>query len=477
MKAIKLQIIGVAVILLALSLSSCKKWLDVKPSAQIKQDDLFENELGFKDALLGVYSKMSSRDLYADNMTMGFADVLAQRYSVGNTNHPHYYAQRYDYQNARVRTRIDKIWSEMYNTIANANNILGHIDEKKAVFTANNYSIVKGEALGLRAFMHFDLLRFFAPAYNGGSAADGIPYVKQFGTKVTDVSTVDGTLKQIIADLKEAEILLEKSDPINNAVSGGDDLSKFRNNRMNYLAVKALLARVYIYMGDKVNAALMARSVIDAGKHKFINTANLTGLRKDRTFSTEHIFSLYITKLNEPVNEYFKFRVAGSDATDLNNTENNIKTAFEVAGGGSTDFRYIYLWEIDQATKFHSKFWQEYPTNVNDGDMFIRLMPLIRISEMFYILAECETDPATAIGYINEIRLNRGIAALSLNFTPDGVKDEILKEYRKEFFSEGQLFFFYKRLKYTRITGSNVVADNRVYVLPIPDNEYEFRNK
>lgn len=477
MKAIKLQIIGIAVILLALSLNSCKKWLDVKPSAQIKQDDLLENELGFKDALLGVYSKMSSRDLYADNMTMGFADVLAQRYAIGNTGHVLYYAQRYDYQNAKVRPRIDKVWSEMYNTIANANNILGHIDDKKSVFTANNYSLIKGEALGLRAFMHFDLLRFFAPAYNGGSTADGIPYVKQFGTKVTEVSTVAGTLTQVISDLKEAEALLEKSDPINNALSSGDDLSKFRTNRMNYLAVRALLARVYLYMDDKVNAARMAKNVIDAGKHRFVSTANLTGTRKDRTFSTEHIFSLYITKLNEPVNEYFKFRVAGSDATDLNNTENTIKTAFEVATGGSTDFRYIYLWEIDQSTKFHSKFWQEYAANVNDGDMFIRLMPLIRISEMFYIMAECEANPSTAIGYINDIRSNRGLSALPLNFTADGVKDEILKEYRKEFFSEGQLFFFYKRLKYTRIPGSNIIADNKVYVLPIPDNEYEFRNK
>nr|WP_121272964.1 RagB/SusD family nutrient uptake outer membrane protein [Pedobacter schmidteae] len=477
MKAIKIFMVGFAMVWLTLGLSSCNKWLDVSPASQIKQDDLLINEQGFKDALLGIYSKMSTRDLYADNMTMGFVDVLAQRYAVSNINHNFYYAVRYDYENIKIKPRIDKVWNVMYNTIANANNILGHIEAKKTVFAASNYNIIKGETLALRAFMHFDLLRLFAPAYRGGSTAEGIPYVKHFSTTVTKVSTVSETLTQIIADLKEAESLLEKSDPINNAVSSGDDLARFRTNRMNYLAVRALLARVYLFMDDKVNAALMAKSVVDAKKHKFITTAELTGNRKDRTFSTEHIFSLYITKLNEPVAEYFKFQTGGSGSTELNNTETNIKTAFEVSAGGSTDFRYVYLWEIDQATRYHSKFWQEYGSNVRDGDAFIRLMPLIRISEMFYILAECESNPVTAIGYINEVRLNRGLAALSTNFTIDGVKDEILKEYRKEFFSEGQLFYYYKRLNFARIPGSSINTSNKIYVLPIPDNEYEFRNK
>lgn len=477
MKDFKILITGMLLVFLAGSLGSCKKWLDVRPSSQIKEAELFENELGFKDALLGVYSKMSARELYSDNLTMGFLDVLAQRYAVNNTGHRLYYAQRYDYLNIKIRPRIDAIWNEMYNTIANVNNILGHIEEKKGVFTGSNFNLIKGESLALRAFMHFDLLRLFAPAYSKGGNLAGIPYVNRLSTSAAALSTIDETLGYILADLKEAESLLEKTDPVNGAPVSGDDLSKFRTNRMNYFAVKAILARVYLYKGDKINAALCARQVVDAKKHPFIKSASLTGIRKDRTFSTEHIFSLYISKLNEPVSEYFKFHLAGIDATELNHSESNIKTVFEISAGGSTDFRYIYLWEIDQSVKYHSKFWQEYSEATVDGGMYTKLMPLIRISEMFYILAECEANPVTAIGYLNEIRLHRGVSALATTLSLDGVKEEILKEYKKEFFSEGQLFYYYKRFSYPKVPGSTVVANDKVYVLPVPDNEYEFRNK
>lgn len=477
MKLFTIKTFCLSLLLVAALLSGCKKWLDVRPSAQIKQDELFENELGFKDALLGVYSKMTSRDLYSDNLTMGFLDVLAQRYSIGNAGHKLYYAARYDYQNVMVRARIDAIWGAMYNTIANTNNILGHLDDDKSIFSGENYALIKGESLGLRAFMHFDLLRMFAPAYSKGAGLTAIPYVTQFSTSTTPLSTIAEVLDQVILDLKTAEGLLEKSDPINGGPAIDSDLGKYRANRMNYFAVKALLARVYLYKNDPVNAAIYARSVVAGKKYEFITGASLTGVRKDRTFSTEHLFSLYANKLNEPVLEYFKFRVAGIDATDLNHTESTVKTAFEVNSGGSTDFRYVYLWEMDQSTKFHSKFWQEYSSAAINGAMYIKLVPLIRISEMYYILAECEKDPAAAIGYLNEVRSHRGLAALPTNFTLDGVREEIMKEYRKEFFSEGQLFFYYKRFNYAKIPGSTMAATDKVYVLPMPDNEIEFRNK
>ena len=52
--------------------------------------------------------------------------------------------------------------------------------------------------------------------------------------------------------------------------------------------------------------------------------------------------------------------------------------------------------------------------------------------------------------------------------------EEIHKEYKKEFVSEGQLFYFYKRLGYAAIPGSAAVANTKVYKLPIPDVEIDF---
>ena len=38
-------------------------------------------------------------------------------------------------------------------------------------------------------------------------------------------------------------------------------------------------------------------------------------------------------------------------------------------------------------------------------------MPLIRLPEMYYILAECATDPTEAADWLNTVRANRGIPA------------------------------------------------------------------
>ena len=57
-------------------LTSCEDWFDVSPKVEIKEDDLFKDEDGYFDALVGVYSIMASENLYGKNMTMGFMDAL-----------------------------------------------------------------------------------------------------------------------------------------------------------------------------------------------------------------------------------------------------------------------------------------------------------------------------------------------------------------------------------------------------------------
>ena len=45
-------------------LSSCSNWLDVQPKTTVEEEKVFSRELGFKEALTGVYIKMASTDLY-----------------------------------------------------------------------------------------------------------------------------------------------------------------------------------------------------------------------------------------------------------------------------------------------------------------------------------------------------------------------------------------------------------------------------
>lgn len=102
-------------------------------------------------------------------------------------------------------------------------------------------------------------------------------------------------------------------------------------------------------------------------------------------------------------------------------------------------------------------------------------MPMIRLSEMYYIVAECDkATPSVAIARLNEVLAHRGYADTEL-LNPSVVNDElavqeeILKEFQREFIAEGQLFFYYKRMKVEKLDGKTVN-----YVFPKPDTELEF---
>ena len=137
------------------------------------------------------------------------------------------------------------------------------------------------------------------------------------------------------------------------------------------------------------------------------------------------------------------------------------------------DYRYLRGYEQDGDNRYLCKFWHYENGRYND------VYPLIRMSEAFYIAAEClkDTDPAQAIALLNEVREARNLASYPLpeTLTADEIQNEIYKEYRKEFVGEGgQLFFYYKRLNASSIPGAGVVPSKSVYVLPIPSTDQEF---
>ena len=167
MKTINICTCVLAGLLTLLITSSCEDWFDVDPRTEIKENDLFKDESGYFDALVGVYSIMGRQALYGDELTMGSVDAISQIYYIGyGTAHPLYYMSTFEYDNTRVRPVIDAMWSNMYEAIANVNNLLAHIDNADpGMFESNNYQLIKGEALALRAYLHFDILRLFGPSF------------------------------------------------------------------------------------------------------------------------------------------------------------------------------------------------------------------------------------------------------------------------------------------------------------------------
>ena len=100
---------------------------------------------------------------------------------------------------------------------------------------------------------------------------------------------------------------------------------------------------------------------------------------------------------------------------------------------------------------------------------------MIRLSEMYYIAAECEAASNTiaATTLLNAVRTHRNLSAYTVPaLSSDSLGVEISKEYQKEFMGEGQMFYFYKRkniafpdLPFTKIP----VVPTATYVFTKPE--------
>lgn len=461
--------LAVWVCLAVLMNSACSDWLDVKPKTEEEAERLFSSQEGFKSALAGSYITLCQSCLYGRELTYGVIGVLGKEWekgpiSVSASAYSNF--QYYRYEETNTRIIVDSIWNNMYTAIANVNTLVEYTDKKKEVLRNNNYEIIKGEALALRAFIHFDLLRLFAEADFSEGAAPSIPYVKTASPVVTPQSTPAEVIGYIIEDLNAASDLLVK-DPIFTGadVSGVDNgYLANRNFHLNYYAVQALKARVYTYAGKLKDANDAAQLVIDAqedgGLFPWVSKNDINpsdASLRDRTFSSEHLFAFNTTRLENYIKGYFQ------ETTSPLETRQKKEDLYEAA-----DYRMKWF---ETGTSVFSKYWQMDKKTV-DGVVFPKRdrVPAIRVVEMYYIAAEYlkTVDPASALDKLNTVRRMRGLTTTLENTDPEVIQQEIQKEYERELLGEGQVFFYHKRM------GTKMIAvSNAKYVLPMPDQEID----
>jgi hypothetical protein len=479
-------------VVFAVLISGCKKFLDVPPKTQVPQSTLFKDEQGFKEALTGIYLAMDkptnggSYGLYTNDLSLGMLSTMAWNYDNATTggagsggafyNNVAYYV----YLDGEVRKEIDGIWGGMYNNIANLNNILKEIDSKKEVFTRHNFNLVKGEAIALRALFHFDLARLFGKSPVTGMQANAIPYITQFSVKSTPFISLQSALDSCIADLTIAKDLLAVTDTTAVLKAEDDPFISYTQNHLNYWAVQGLLARVYLYKGDNENADKYAKAVIGSNKFSLItsNVAASANIVRDRTFSQEHLFSVYSTNIKKYNGDLFD--KSCTNCTPLRLLPAGKNAIYTTGSGNASDYRYNSWFDNNQvAVNVPSKFFQDnnLPYEMQN------IMPLIRVSEMYYIAAECankKNDIAGGASLLNKVRQARGLNALNAAgiSNTDSLSTEIMREYQKEFIQEGQTWFYYKRLNkdLKQVTGTTATIPNDVYVFPIPDKEKEYNH-
>ncbi|MCL2561191.1 MAG: RagB/SusD family nutrient uptake outer membrane protein [Rikenellaceae bacterium] len=479
-----------------LTFVSCSDWLDVKPSTQLDREELLSSEKGYGEAIAGIYARMCRASLYGREMTWGAMDVLAGNYTALTLPAMYNGIKEYAYVESggsSVSTdavrMLEQFWSGLYNVIAGINSILENIDDNRYLFTEDNYSVIKGEAIGLRAFLHFELYRMFADVYEKSKDQEILPYVVKLTPLVTPLLTGEEMMSVIISQLEEAVRLLE-NDPMRLgttpphvlASSTSGNISAWHNRRFhfNYYAAKATLARVYLWKGDKENALRTALEVIDDQPTRFpwVLTTNLTsielgsGTNQDRTFATEHIFALNVMNMDNLISGFLN-NIPVSDGTNLRLT--SMRNMFATNDQG-VDPRFRYMYTMHSANEFMlSKFYQ--PAMVSSH--FKYRMPLIRISEMYYIVAECADNWEDGLEYLEIVRRQRGYTTMPLTNVNNQqtLLNEIYTEYRKEFTGEGQLWFWYKRQQSPAITNMTFNRGLEAYIFPYPENEILYGNR
>ena len=308
------KLINKSIILsLILALTACNDWLNVSPKTDMKAEDLFSTEAGFRDALIGVYALMATNNLYGKNLSYAYLDVLAQYYTSprGNTSagyeHNFKNAAAYNYSETGEESRILSIWSSHFSAIANINQALLFIDKNRDVFTSEDiHHIYKGEFLALRALLHFNVLRLFAPSpmmdNQNGLNALAIPYVEQYTNIAQPQLTVKEVLAKIVKDLLAAKDLMREREIFNES-DASSPMYK-RSQRMNYYAVTALLARVHLYGNEKKSALTEVKEIIgevDGENPTSYTLATSGATATNPMFQSELIFTLDVQKLQRVV--------------------------------------------------------------------------------------------------------------------------------------------------------------------------------
>lgn len=470
---------------LVLFWSGCSDWLDVQPSERISAKKLFEEGDGFRNALNGIYQEASSQTLYGRELTWGLISIMAQDYNVNKLSYTYQYAAEYDFKSYEsTKSIISNIWSKSYNLIANCNLLLNRIEKADTnifEFKKMEKDLIKGETMAVRALIHFDLLRLFGP-FPEDKAKIAIPYVNEYPNYYTPPKTGTEVLNYIIDDLNNAANLIAYNDTIVHrsqlltGISGRFEGSYAAKNiffnckgyRINYVAIHALLARIYLYAGNKAKAFEHSEYLYNKyGPHsknrnwQFTSETNSKGHNKYIKFADDIILAFYDPEIMTTIQDFFGSR-RWTLSPDINIWFDKTKR----------DFRINLINDLKESEKWiESTSTQQYRKSQN----FI--LPVIRMSEIYYIYSEClfETgDHQSAIKVLNQIRYARGRTDALKDLDKEAFYNELLMEYRREFIAEGQTFFTYKRLKRDIVTSLSVFKTDNRMIPPIPENETIF---
>ena len=487
-----------SIISLLLCFTSCNDWLNVNPQGQVEAEDLYATTKGCNAALGGVYYTFSGSNLYGRNLTYGIVDILAQYWDFStNTSHQFYNVSTYDYKSSVAVNTFGNIWGDLYYVIAQCNAFIEYSSPHSGKIS--NYDLLLGEAHGLRALAHLLLFELYGPVIH--TTADlqkpAIAYRTEYSNISREFDSGEVVLQKAAEDLSRAAELLA-NDPIrengrrgdlNTSIIDYEDVLNYRGARMNYFCTLGLLARLEMLRKNPDAAYIYAERILTESENiiSLVDKENIMGSSASRVnnYSTEMLGSFYVNDLYDMTYALFDMEGKGTSANSslvLSVNQLNIwlnGTYNRAPDGTGADNRFIYWFVKDEETgAYNFTKYHEAEERVNMEAAYNPEVSIMRISEVYYIACESQIgkDNELALQYLNKVRVTRNLPELEGPLDDETLLEYLVREARKDFIGEGRMFAMYKRLFkdiYVR-QGVVVEASDARFVIPIPDDEYEF---
>lgn len=450
---LKYLILSVAIVS---ALSSCSKILDVEPVMILESENAIVTVRDLEAVLFGAYDGLQSGNLLGGNPVV-YSELMGTDARVNESRlTPFGTKEIYNLATTVQIGALRSLWGEAFSTINRANIVIDFVDNNK--LSGTEFDAVKarfkGEALFIRAVVHYETMRLWAHAYDvanqGSNAQLGVPY-RTVPTYSGDQdlamkrATVEEVYTNVIADLNNAALILNQAGVVS---------STYRASEM---AARAYMARVYFYKGDYVNAGTQANTVIES---------NLYALN-------DSILEIYQTTGLIATPECI-FQIANTESDNSNAIRGNFQRTLNPLLESDTNFYNLFdSNDLRRNKLFFKNPWtgSVFVTKYDQTGTAPNNIPVIRLAEMHLIRAESfvlsSGNITAAIASYDSIRVRAMLPPI--NTVDATFIDSIRLERRKEMAFEGDNYHNLRRLKQNVRHGA-AYNDNRL-LFKIPQEE------
>lgn len=450
MKTIKKHKKTNSLLLLSLLLiaTACDSFVEVDlPKSQLTDAAVFEENTTANAALANIYSKIRDKGILTGANT-GISNQLAnytdEMVAYGNPTNPS--LPFFNNNLLPTNSGITDYWNSAYNQIYCANALLEGI-EKSTKLTIDDKKGLQGQALFIRALIHFYLANLFGD----------IPYIKETDyRKNSSVHRipVKEVYSNIIDDLQKATTLLS------------ENYSNTERIQVNKWVAKSLLARVYIYY-QAFDKALEESNDIINQSNLFVLEDNLNDVFLLQSKETIWQLQAPVAGQNTQEGAVFIFETGPPSLVALSN---QLVSSFDI----SDQRKAHWIKEVTDGSEiwYHANKYKER----NFTGISKEYSVVMRLAELYLIRAEAKVrlgNISGAIEDLNRIRLRAGLSPTQAT-NKEALMTAIIQERRWEFFTEhGHRFFDLKRcnLLDATLTGIKTGWNTADQLFPIPQTE------